>query len=198
MHEKLEPEDVLQDAYLAASKRFSELDYCTDGAFVRWMCRIIDNRLRDLASLSLRAWRASEQWPTEITVGSDPITLPPIVLRKLARISIKTPQASAPMNLTTDRITWSAVAGATQYRIHFGSFSDKPHPTSNWFVMESTTRNELTLSESSQATLRAASEHWKRGTRGGIRIEAFNADMHRIGTTVGDHPFLIADELQPQ
>lgn len=47
LREKLDPEDVLQEAYLAAVKRFDEFEYSDDGAFIRWMCRIIENRLRD-------------------------------------------------------------------------------------------------------------------------------------------------------
>jgi RNA polymerase sigma-70 factor, ECF subfamily len=44
---KIDPEDVLQDGYLAALRSFDEFEYADDGAFLRWMCRIIDNRLRD-------------------------------------------------------------------------------------------------------------------------------------------------------
>jgi RNA polymerase sigma-70 factor, ECF subfamily len=44
---KLEPEDILQDGYLAACRCFDDFDYADEGAFLRWMCRIIDNRLRD-------------------------------------------------------------------------------------------------------------------------------------------------------
>lgn len=47
LREKLEPEDILQDAYVAALKSFDTFEYTDDGAFLRWMCRIIDNRLRD-------------------------------------------------------------------------------------------------------------------------------------------------------
>ncbi len=47
LREKIEPEDILQDAHLAAWKGFEEFDYSDEGAFRRWMCRIINNRLRD-------------------------------------------------------------------------------------------------------------------------------------------------------
>lgn len=47
LREKVEAEDVLQDAYVAALKSFQEFNYTDDGAYLRWMCRIIDNRLRD-------------------------------------------------------------------------------------------------------------------------------------------------------
>lgn len=45
---KVECQDVLQDAYLAAHRDFESFDYADDGAFLRWLCRIIENRIRDL------------------------------------------------------------------------------------------------------------------------------------------------------
>jgi RNA polymerase sigma-70 factor (ECF subfamily) len=48
LREKLESGDVLQEAYLAAHQAFDQFEYTDDGAFSRWMCRIIDNRIRDL------------------------------------------------------------------------------------------------------------------------------------------------------
>lgn len=47
LREKIEPEDVLQEAFVAALKCFDDFEYTDDGAFLRWMCRIIDHRLRD-------------------------------------------------------------------------------------------------------------------------------------------------------
>ena len=47
LREKIEPDDVLQDTYLSAHRSFADFEYTDDGAFLRWLCRIIDNRLRD-------------------------------------------------------------------------------------------------------------------------------------------------------
>jgi RNA polymerase sigma-70 factor (ECF subfamily) len=43
----LDSMDVLQDAYLAAHRDFGKFEHTDDGAFLRWLCRIIENRLRD-------------------------------------------------------------------------------------------------------------------------------------------------------
>lgn len=48
LREKVESMDVLQEAYLAAHRDFDRFEYADDGAFTRWLCRIIDNRIRDL------------------------------------------------------------------------------------------------------------------------------------------------------
>src|SRR5437868_7162353 len=48
LRQKVESRDVLQDAYLAAHQAFDRFDYADEGAFTRWLCRIIDNRIRDL------------------------------------------------------------------------------------------------------------------------------------------------------
>lgn len=39
--------DVLQDAYLVAHRDFDRFEYTDEGAFLRWLCRIIENRIRD-------------------------------------------------------------------------------------------------------------------------------------------------------
>jgi RNA polymerase sigma-70 factor (ECF subfamily) len=44
---KVESMDVLQDAYLAAHRDFERFEYTDEGAFLRWLCRIIENRIRD-------------------------------------------------------------------------------------------------------------------------------------------------------
>jgi RNA polymerase sigma-70 factor, ECF subfamily len=48
LRSSLESHDVLQDAYLAAHQAFGQFTYTDDGAFTRWLCRIIDHRLCDL------------------------------------------------------------------------------------------------------------------------------------------------------
>lgn len=44
---KMESIDVLQDAYLAAHKDFDSFEYSDDSAFLKWLCRIIENKIRD-------------------------------------------------------------------------------------------------------------------------------------------------------
>jgi RNA polymerase sigma-70 factor (ECF subfamily) len=48
LREHVESQDVLQDAYLAAHQAFDQFEYTDDGAFTRWLCRIIEHRLCDL------------------------------------------------------------------------------------------------------------------------------------------------------
>lgn len=68
----LESQDVLQDAYLAAHQAFGEFTYTDDGAFLRWLCRIIDHRLCDLGD----HFAAMKRQPVEIPRShpSGPIT----------------------------------------------------------------------------------------------------------------------------
>lgn len=47
LRQHVESMDVLQDAYLAAHKAFEGFTYTDEGAFLRWLCRIIENRIRD-------------------------------------------------------------------------------------------------------------------------------------------------------
>lgn len=47
LREKVESLDVLQDAYLAAHRDFARFQYSDEDSFRRWLCGIIENRLRD-------------------------------------------------------------------------------------------------------------------------------------------------------
>lgn len=62
LRKSLESQDVLQDAYLAAHQAFAEFTYTDDGAFIRWLCRIIDHRLCDLGD----HFAALKRQPVEI------------------------------------------------------------------------------------------------------------------------------------
>jgi RNA polymerase sigma-70 factor (ECF subfamily) len=62
LREKVESCDVLQEAYLAAHEAFASFEYADDGAFLRWLCRIIDNRIRDLRDY----FQARKRQPTEL------------------------------------------------------------------------------------------------------------------------------------
>jgi RNA polymerase sigma-70 factor (ECF subfamily) len=68
----LESQDVLQDAYLAAHQAFAQFTYTDDGAFMRWLCRIVDHRLCDLGD----HYAALKRQPVEIPRSnpSGPIT----------------------------------------------------------------------------------------------------------------------------
>ncbi len=60
MRASVESRDVLQDAYLAAHRDFDTFQYTDEGAFTRWLCRIIENRIRDFGDyLAARKRRAT-------------------------------------------------------------------------------------------------------------------------------------------
>lgn len=66
----MEPGDLLQDAYAAAWESFSHFQYVDDGAFLRWMCRIIDNRLRDANDFFNAAKRQPRELPRPAPTGA--------------------------------------------------------------------------------------------------------------------------------
>lgn len=72
LRERIEPQDVLQDAYAAALQGFGQFDYTDDGAFLKWMCRIIDNRLRDTNDYFTAVKRQAQPRPQSAPTG--PVT----------------------------------------------------------------------------------------------------------------------------
>jgi RNA polymerase sigma-70 factor (ECF subfamily) len=75
LRQKVESLDVLQDAYLAAHRDFSDFTYTDKGAFLRWLCRVIENRIRDLgdhfAALKRQPVELPRSDPTGIVTALD-------------------------------------------------------------------------------------------------------------------------------
>lgn len=69
---RIEPQDVLQDAYAAAWQSFSRFEYSDEGAFLRWMCCLIDRRLRDVHDYFTAARRQVQEVPQSAPTG--PVT----------------------------------------------------------------------------------------------------------------------------
>ncbi len=72
LREKVESIDVLQDAYVAAHQAFENFEYVDDGSFTRWLCRIIENRIRDMNDHFGAQKRQAVPLPTSDPTG--PIT----------------------------------------------------------------------------------------------------------------------------
>lgn len=72
LREKMESVDILQDAYLAAHQAFDRFQYTDEGAFTRWLCRIIENRIRDAGDYHNAAKRQAAPLPAPDPTG--PIT----------------------------------------------------------------------------------------------------------------------------
>jgi RNA polymerase sigma-70 factor, ECF subfamily len=61
--------DILQDAYLALHKTFQTFEYTDDGSFLRLLCRIIENRIRDWNDYVHAAKRQPVVLPTSDQTG---------------------------------------------------------------------------------------------------------------------------------
>ena len=49
LRERLDSMDVLQESYVEAHRAFDRFEYRDDGSFFRWLCRLVENRIRGLA-----------------------------------------------------------------------------------------------------------------------------------------------------
>jgi RNA polymerase sigma-70 factor, ECF subfamily len=72
LREKVEAEDVLQEAYMSALKGLATFEYTQDGAFLKWICHIIDNRLRDVYDYFMAQKRQAE--PLVRSAPTGPVT----------------------------------------------------------------------------------------------------------------------------
>ncbi len=69
LREKVECADVLQDAYLAAHRDFDAFAYTDDASFLRWLCRIIEHRIRDLGDHFAALKRQPAERPLSAPTG---------------------------------------------------------------------------------------------------------------------------------
>lgn len=72
LRQQVESMDVLQDAYQAAHKDFAKFEATDEGAFTRWLCRIIENRIRDLSDYHGAAKRQAV--PLHRSAATGPLT----------------------------------------------------------------------------------------------------------------------------
>ena len=49
LRERLDSMDVLQESYVEAHRAFDRFEYRDDDSFFRWLCRLVENRIRGLA-----------------------------------------------------------------------------------------------------------------------------------------------------
>lgn len=47
LRRKLDSSDVLQDAMLASLKNIDSFEHASEGAFLNWLCKVVENRIRD-------------------------------------------------------------------------------------------------------------------------------------------------------
>jgi RNA polymerase sigma-70 factor (ECF subfamily) len=72
LRSSLESQDILQDAFLAAHRDFNAFEYRDEGSFFHWLCRIIENRIRDRKDHAQAAKRQPVALPQSDPTG--PIT----------------------------------------------------------------------------------------------------------------------------
>src|SRR3954447_7823132 len=69
LRQKVENVDILQEAYLAAHQAVASFEYTHEGSFLRWLCRIIDNRIRDLGDHFAAKKRQPVELPQSLPTG---------------------------------------------------------------------------------------------------------------------------------
>lgn len=71
LRERVESQDVVQETFLAAHRDFSNFAFEDEGAFLKYICRIAENRIRDLADHHGAAKRRPEapQFPPSPPTG---------------------------------------------------------------------------------------------------------------------------------
>jgi predicted Ser/Thr protein kinase len=150
-----------------------------------------DDRLAKLLELDLSAL------PAEVEVHGAPVDLPPIRARLAEEITLLDPGRTAGIDLRKDVFRWKPVPGAASYRLVLYHVYETPTPTHTFVWSPETTAASVclgTLPPQDQARIR---QHLTTGRTAVWQVEAYDAQKRRIGKSLEERPFLIANGLDP-
>ena len=134
-------------------------------------------------------------WPQEITVQGDVVKLPPIRLRLAEPVELQMPADEIAVDLSDVELKWAPLPNATRYRVHLTARKETPSPKSVMFLVvdvESPRMRFIDLSDQNKEEVR---DNLISGRTGAWRVDAYDAESKRIGTTLKEMRFLVAGEL---
>jgi serine/threonine protein kinase len=135
-----------------------------------------------------------DAWPQEIDIGDEWIDLT-LSVRRLEEIKFTSPAAGAPIDLTKDAISWTAIPEAVKYDVQLVVYTDLPNPMVTGFHGESTSEPLFRPSSVNSRDMNKLRNHWSIGSTIGLRIIAFDASGRQIAISLEERKFLVAFPL---
>jgi hypothetical protein len=137
----------------------------------------------------------TDHWPTEVTIGDEGRELPPARIRLADEIRLLSPEQAVPVRLNDAVFRWRPVPNAAYYQIQFLYSTESPHPTSTTFAFIRVNEPQLQLSKLETADRKAIAENLLTGRTGGWSVVAYDANDRRVGISLEERRFLVAEQL---
>lgn len=149
------------------------------------------------SALQARLQVEHEDWPTEVTVKGNVVTLPPIRLRLAKEITQILPKNGESIDLSTAELTWSSLPNAVRYLVNLKYRTESPTggQSTTMFANVATTKPSLRFADVKDYERKGIQENFILGRTGGWSVRAYDANGKCIGVTVEERWFLVAGEL---
>ncbi len=139
----------------------------------------------------------TDHWPTEVTIQGNRLQLPPAHVWLAEEVQLLLPKKDAILRLDDAEFRWRAVPQAAYYQVRFLYSTESPHATTTVFAFLRTEETELRLDSLKANDRKAIAENLLAGRTGGWSVTAYDAQKRRIGVTLEERRFLVAEELTP-
>jgi serine/threonine-protein kinase len=119
----------------------------------------------------------------------------PARIRLADEVRLLSPAQAAPLNLNDAIFRWQRVSNAAYYQVQFLYSVESPHPTSTIFAFIRANEPQLRLSKLGTADRKAIAENLLAGRTGVWSVVAYDANDPRVGVSLEERRFLVAEQL---
>jgi len=137
----------------------------------------------------------TDHWPTEVTIQGNRIQLPPARVRLAEEVQLSLPKKDAILRLDDAEFRWRPVPHAAWYQVRFLYSTESPHATTTIFAFIRTEDTQLRLDHLEAFDRKTIAENLLAGRTGGWSETAYDVQNRRIGVSLEERRFLVAEEL---
>ncbi|MBS0205694.1 MAG: serine/threonine protein kinase [Planctomycetes bacterium] len=140
----------------------------------------------------------TDHWPAEVTIQGNRIQLPPAHVRLAEEIQLSLPKQNAILRLHEAEFRWQAVPQAAYYQVRFLYSTESPQSTTTVFAFIRTEQTQLRFDKLEAFDRKSIAENLLAGRTGGWSVTAYDAQNKRVGVSLEERRFLVAEELTPK
>ena len=120
-------------------------------------------------------------WPDDIDVRGNTVTLAPLTLRLAEAIEPNSPEDGEALDLSEAELRWSAIPNANLYRVHLWARQNSPRPSASLFHTMEVTNPQLRFDSIDENGTKLVRQNLVQGTICEWQVHAYDAEkqVHR-------------------
>ncbi|HHW78981.1 MAG TPA: hypothetical protein GX399_18430 [Xanthomonadaceae bacterium] len=140
----------------------------------------------------------TDHWPTQVTIQGNRIQLPPAHVRLAEEVQLLLPKKDVILRLDDAEFRWRPIPEAAYYQVRFLYSTESPHATTTVFRFIRTEETQLRFDSLQEFDRKSIAENLLTGRTGGWSVTAFDVANRRVGVSLEERRFLVAEELSPE